>query len=504
VRGFWTAIFTGLCLIFPILIFNAVTAKTSFKRQAPSSSVVKAVEETSGHFAELLSKAIQLKTVSHDRFMSDEETDYGELKGLHKLLEDSFPLAKSKLQWTYVNKHSIVIKWLGSDKSLKPIMLCAHLDVVAAPNDADNKWEEEPFSGLIKGGEVWGRGAIDNKHNVIGQMGAVERLLEAGFEPSRTVYLAFGHDEEISGHEGAKHIAEHMKKEVGEKGIEAIFDEGPMMVEGALPGMKGHVGLVANSEKGFLTLEMSIKAPGGHSSMPPLEQGTISIIADAVNKLDSSPCPAHFTKGSGVFAQLEMLCPLFTPAMRVITANLWLFAPLMKKLLLKASPAAAAMLRTTTAITVIKGGTKSNVLPYDVKFIVNHRVHPDDTLESIVEYDKNLINNPPRKDGKKIEVKVEDSTPPSPISSLTSDAWRWIEESVGEVFNNPIAPSVMVGNTDTRWYWDLSDDIYRFSPVELNIKDVKMFHGLNERISVKGMGGIVQYYEKLIKKSSNR
>ena len=189
---------------------------------------MKAVEETSGHYAELLSKAIQLQTVSHDRFMSDEKTDYGELKGLHKLLEDSFPLVKSKLQWTYVNGHSIVIKWPGSDQSLKPIMLCAHLDVVAAPNDNDNKWEEEPFAGLIKGGEVWGRGAIDNKHNLIGQMGAVERLLESGFKPSRTVYLAFGHDEEVSGHDGAKHIAEHMKKEVGKKvrGLGPRYDAG--------------------------------------------------------------------------------------------------------------------------------------------------------------------------------------------------------------------------------------------------------------------------------------
>ena len=130
-------------------------------------------------------------------------------------------------------------------------------------------------------------------------------------------------------------IAKHMEKEVGKKGIEAVFDEGPMMIEGALPGMKGHVGLVANSEKGYLTLEMSVKANGGHSSMPPFEQGTIAIIADAVSKLDSTPVPAHFSKGAGVYAQLEMLAALFSGPMKVLTSNLWLTGGLMKKILLK-------------------------------------------------------------------------------------------------------------------------------------------------------------------------
>ena len=188
--------------------------------QTPSKIITDAIEKSKPKYAKLLSEAIKLKTISHD-FTSDEKTDYGELEKMHALLKSSFPLAASKLKWSYVNKYSIVIKWQGSDKKLKPIMLCAHLDVVPAPNDEGNKWTEDPWSGKIKDGEVWGRGAIDNKHNVIGQMGAVEELLESGFKPTRTIYLAFGHDEEISGHQGAKMIAKHMEKEVGKKGLEA-------------------------------------------------------------------------------------------------------------------------------------------------------------------------------------------------------------------------------------------------------------------------------------------
>jgi len=146
-----------------------------------------------------------------------------------------------------VNQHSRVYKWTGSDKSLPPIMLCAHIDVVPAPG----KWVQPPFAGKIVDGVIWGRGAIDNKHNVVGELAAVEELLKKGFEPRRTVYLALGHDEEIGGNQGAKFIADHMQKveKIGKNGMVAIFDEGPMMVEGALPGVKGPVALVANSEK---------------------------------------------------------------------------------------------------------------------------------------------------------------------------------------------------------------------------------------------------------------
>ena len=151
------------------------------------------------------------------------------------------------------------------------------------------------------------------------------------------------------------------------------------------------------------------------------------------------------------------------------------------------------MLRTTTAITVVNAGTKYNVFPYSVKCYVNHRVHPNDTIESVVEYDRKIINDP------RIDFRIADQvTHPSPISSFKNQPFNWIKGAVDRVYGNPTTNSVMVGNTDTKHYWDLSKSIYRFSPVELDIKDVAMFHGLNERISVDGLSNMMIYYKDLI------
>ena len=254
-----------LMAIVPVLAFNTLTCpQRKVDHTKPPAKFAQFDK-----YGKVLAECIKIPTISHDA-TSDEKTDHSQLAKLKSLLAKSFPNVHSNLSIAVVNGHSLVYKWVGSDKSLAPIMLCAHLDVVPAPGD----WVHPPFAGKIVDGVIWGRGAIDNKHNVVGELAAVEELILAGFKPRRTVYLAMGHDEEIGGNEGAKMIAEHMKKEekIGKNGLAAIFDEGPMMVEGALPGIKGPVALVANSEKGAVTIEISVEAAGGHSSMPPIKE----------------------------------------------------------------------------------------------------------------------------------------------------------------------------------------------------------------------------------------
>jgi len=249
-----------------------------------------------------------------------------------------------------------------------------------------------------------------------------------------------------------------------------------------------------------VTLELRVDTAGGHSSMPPIkEEGAVSIIAKAVTKLEANPFPAKFSRGSNMRKQLQFLSPMFSTPMRVVTSNLWLFSPLLKKVLLRASNGAAAMLRTTTAVTVIQGGDKYNVLPYTVKAYVNHRIHPEDTLEGVIEYDKKVIDD----DRIKVTV-VGGVTPASKVSSLTSNSFAWVKESVANVFNNPSTCSLMIGNTDTRHYWNLSNDIYRFSPVNLHVKELGMFHGLNERISVDNLAGVCLYYRELMLRAQQK
>lgn len=117
----------------------------------------------------------------------------------------------------------------------------------------------------IQDGFVWGRGAIDCKQNVIGQLAAVERILDCvpQIDLKRSIYIALGHDEEIRGYQGAAFIAKHLKN-LGIR-FEGIFDEGGMIISGGMPGYKSGVGMVGIAEKGNVTFELEINGPGGHS-----------------------------------------------------------------------------------------------------------------------------------------------------------------------------------------------------------------------------------------------
>lgn len=129
--------------------------------------------------------------------------------------------------------------------------------------------------------------------------------------------------------------------------------------------------------------------------MPPVkkEDSIVSILVDAIKKLEANPQPPHFEKNSGLRLTLQYLASEKTVLLpsfpfNVVFSNLWLFGTLVKQFMLKSSNAAAAMLRTTTAVCMIKGGTKLNILPYVVQAYVNHRIHPMDTIESVLEHDR--------------------------------------------------------------------------------------------------------------------
>lgn len=203
---------------------------------SPDEGLVKEVAspltERQIRYGSILSHAIQCKTVSYDEPEKTKEK-YPELLKLHRILEQSFPIVFEQHPPEIINEYSLLFRIQGENDDL-PIMLCAHLDVVPASEDTqENTWEQDPFGGKIVNGIVWGRGAIDNKHNVVSQLAAVEELLAAGQRPKRTTYISMGHDEEIFGDQGAEKIAEVLAEENVK--FEFILDEGTMCVKGALP-----------------------------------------------------------------------------------------------------------------------------------------------------------------------------------------------------------------------------------------------------------------------------
>jgi carboxypeptidase PM20D1 len=458
--------------------------------------------------ARCLARAIQVETVSFDpptpqlggsaakpAAASDApKTDGAAFLKLHALLAEMYPLTHQTLERTVINEYSLLYHWRGSasPQTSPPYMLSGHLDVVPAADP--HLWETPPFSGEITkdGLFVCGRGAIDDKQAVCGILGAVEDLLSHGFQPRRDVYVCFGHDEEIGGQAGARQIAaELLRRKVH---FSFMLDEGLFVMKNILPGLEEAIAMVCIAEKGFLVNEITANVPAslaGHASAPGRESA-VGILSKALLRMEQNPMPAYLIRGSPVRLMFDSLAPHFTGAFRVLFCNLWLFAPVLK-LILTLKSITAPMVRTTTALTVLQAGNRPNVVPREARALVNHRIHPLDSVDGVMEYSRSVIADP------RVTCKNLQSIPPAPVSSTTSEGFRTIQQALGRALPDVlVAPALMIGNTDTFQYWKLCDDIYRFSPTRLNPQTVSMFHGANERMSVDNFTETIGFYRAVI------
>jgi carboxypeptidase PM20D1 len=365
----------------------------------------------------------------------------------------------------------------------------AHMDVVPAETSTLSRWTHPPFSGHNDGTFIWGRGALDMKPGLIGIMEAVEYLAGQGFRPKRTVYIALGCDEEQGGEEGSMLIARLLES----RGVrlDFVLDEGGSIVSGMIAFLSAPVALIGIAEKGYLTLELSVESQGGHSSMPPRETPA-GVLCAAVARLEQSPFPARV---DGVVGRmLDYLAPEAGLPVRFVLSNRWLFGPLLRTIMAKA-PSSAASLRTTIAPTMLQGSERDNVIPSRPSALVNFRILPGETAESVTRYVIRAIGDP--------RVKVSPagkSWNPSPVSSTESKEFRELQKTISQVFpGTVIAPYLVLGATDSRHYNAISDNIYRFMPYSLVQEDLDGIHGINERISVDNMKRSAEFYTRLIR-----
>ena len=436
--------------------------------------------------ASALSAAIHCRTVSdHD----ESKVDPHPFRQLKLELEKSFPRVHRTLQRIDLGTPSLLFHWPGSQPGLDPIVLTAHLDVVPVDPATESNWKYPPFAGEIADGYIWGRGAVDCKGQVISILQAVEHLIGNGFKPSRSIYLAFGHDEETSGAHGAPRIAAWLKSQ----GIhpEFVLDEGTAVVTGFLPGVKIPTGLIGIAEKGYLTLELEHQAKGGHSAMPPASTA-IGTLAAAITRLEKNPFPAHPQELRELFRRLGSNAPFLY---QLVFANLWLFAPLAARVIGKL-PAANASIRTTCAATMINGGVQENVLPQTATALLNLRLFPGDTVAYACERVRKVIANPDIK-LHALEGRALEATSQSPSDS---NAYRAIERISAGLFGNiPFVPVLIAGMTDARYYTLVSENVYRFSPLQMGPEDLAGLHGVNERISIDGLVNMARFYYALLK-----
>lgn len=436
-----------------------------------------------------LSTAITFRTIGAEDQSKLQEQPF---LALQAFLRTAFPRVHKELASERINGYSLLFTWQGTDPDRPPIILMAHQDVVPVNPGTEADWTHPAFSGAIADGYVWGRGTLDVKASLMAILESVEALLAEGYQPQRTIYLAFGHDEEVSGHNGAEKIVAHLKA----KGIKAeyVIDEGGSVLTTGLAGIKSPVALVGVAEKGYVSIELAVMDPGGHSSMPP-RHTAVGILAQAINRLEDHPFPAHLTTMN---LTLSYLADKLPSAKRVIVTNPWLFGPLVKHLMSQ-SPETDASIRTTTAATMISGSTKENVLPQKATAVINFRIFPGDTITSVTEHVRTTIDDP------RVTIRpLPNATNPSPISDTHARGYRLIEETIYQTMgqmNLTVAPYLVLGGSDSRFYAPIAENVYRFVPMSVSGDDLKRIHGTNERIGTQDYACMIRFYAQLIRNS---
>jgi carboxypeptidase PM20D1 len=436
--------------------------------------------------AQRLSAAIQIQTISRTPGIVEDPAAFD---ALHLLLAQSYPRVHASMTRETVAGHSLVYTLQGSDISLAPMVLLAHQDVVPIEPGTEQDWEQSPFSGAIVDGYVWGRGAMDDKGSMIAILEAMEALLAQGFTPQRTVIFAFGHDEEVQG-AGAVAIAAQMQA----RGQRAWFvlDEGMAVVED-FPLTDGPAALIGIAEKGYMSVRVTARADGGHSSLPQ-DDTALDRLSRAILAIRARP----FAGGAADGPAAELLRAVY-PALglleRVAIANQWALGGVLNDQL-SATPAGAALARTTIAPTIIAGGTKENVLPQEAHAIINLRLHPRDTPESALEHLRASVAGI---EGVTIEPEGRPN-PASPVSAIDGEAFRLIAAAAAASSPDEavVAPMLVLGATDSRHFAAVAENTYRFFPMWSRQEDLSRIHGTGERLSIDNLQRMIAFYAQLI------
>ena len=299
-------------------------------------------------------------------------------------LQQSFPrlhAEESPVDLTLINQHGLLYEWTGTNATLKPILLMAHQDVVPVEPHTVNQWTYPPFGGYYDElkGLIWGRGAADTKASIIAILASLESLIESGFEPTRTVIVSFGFDEESEGTRGAGHLSPYLEKKYGRDSVAAIIDEGdsiePADEAAGIPAVAG----VAVREKGYLDVTIRVATKGGHSSEP-TEHTSIGFLSAIIVALEKNPhAPVLRTEeaafkellcsaavGQGVSKALEKVLYKILALEKRGLSRISILARLDQRRLDKAKARALSLMsrsqrfafQTTQAVDLITGGVK--------------------------------------------------------------------------------------------------------------------------------------------------
>ena len=430
--------------------------------------------------AEKLGAMVRIPTVS-----KREDEDLTEFFRFHEVLEQHFPLLHQHLEKTVLNG-TLLYRWQGTDRDLKPILFMGHQDVVPASDDG---WSVEAYSGAVMDGNLYGRGAMDCKSTMYVEMQAVEELLAEGFVPPCDVYLEYSINEETGG-DGAAAVVRYLQK----KGISLalVIDEGGAVIERPVDGMDRPYAVVGITEKGYMDVKITARGKGGHSSTPPRNTPAARLFAFA-NEIEQKR-PFDRKLHPDVEEMFRQMAPAFPFRLRMILGNLWLFRPLLMAVMPKISPFGEAVMATTCCFTQMAGSDAANVIPKEPYLVANLRTSVHQNCQQSLAILKSYA------DKYDLDLEVLMQRDASPVSNIRSKEYAYVCSCIRKQFPDAgIAPYIIMGGTDCRHFHALTENALRFAPVRMTNEQSASCHAVDENVSIAALAEGVRFFKMLLR-----
>ncbi len=410
--------------------------------------------------------------------------DYSEFEKFRALLTERYPNIASGCERKRFDKTAVLYRWRGKSAE-NPTVLMSHYDVVPAQQEL---WSRDAFAADLIDDTIWGRGTLDTKATLCAVMEATDRLIAEGFVPDNDIYLAFSGDEEIAGN-GQPSIVEYLKQQNVRPAL--VLDEGGAVMSGVFPGVAGKSALIGISEKGQLNVNFTVKSKGGHASSPP-RRTPITNLAEAVIAVQKHPF--KFRLNTATRAMFDKLGRHSSFGYRVIFANLWLFSPLLDLFGRMSGGSLNALLRTSCAFTVMRGSDANNVIPPKASITANLRIINGETIQTVTDHLQKCVSK------HDVQIEVIAGENPCKISKINDNVWNRLCETVTACWPEAVvAPYLMYAASDSRHYAEISDNVYRFSVIEMSKEQLNSIHGNDEYITLQQLTRMVEFYLRLIK-----
>lgn len=380
------------------------------------------------------------------------------------------------------SRGSVITKLKGTGEG-PSLLLLSHLDVVAAN---PNEWSVNPFSGEVKDGFVWGRGALDMKSMTAIEVMTMKLLKRNNVKPKGDILLAATADEEKGGFDGAGYLLAKYKDRIY---ADYVLNEGGGT---AVPTKNGNVFTVNAAEKGILWFKIKAKGTPGHGSTPNVADNAVLCINSIINKLASYTPEIRFIPTvKGYLEEIAKKNPALQKPFSEMQANPEHSEQILDALARQGEPLAEEIrprIKMTLTPTMISGGVKENIVPSECEAIFDCRLLPGQTVEETLALIKSLLSDVGLE---KLSLEIihahEGSESPmqTPLYNAISSVLREFEP------NCSVSPTLMTGGSDSHFFREEGSVCYGFHPMHpeppVNGRFIKREHGIDERISVDNL-----------------